>query len=272
MVTRLPALLVLGGLLAVVTPAPAQDDNAPGTVRTLYVVRHGDAKAMADVLAKHYKGEAEVSTLPGGNQQALLISARPAVITDLVKLLGELDRAPRMIEVELLLVEVSSTKEKADREFTGPEKEVAARIDDLTRAGRVVSLQRVRLTAVDGHPVSMQNGANKPITTGKSRTATGIAQRSVTYMSVGTTIRLTARAAGDSVGVELDLKDSQVRKPEGAEEDAAPAIENTSLTTKLSIPPRQAVAAQAVKADAKAGGTLSLVIVTAREIAPTRGK
>ena len=93
--------------------------------------------------------------------------------------------------------------------------------------------------------------------------------RSITYQAVGTTVRMTARVgAGDSVAVDLNLTDSQVRQPEAGDESGAASFDNNTLTTKLSVPPGKPVVAQAVRADAKAGRTVTLVVVTARVADP----
>lgn len=273
MKTRLTVLALLGGLLLVHAGGYAQDKTTLKPHRTLYIVRNGDAVALAEVLNKHFKGQAEVLAAPVGSGNALLISGSVAIVTeDVVKLLGELDRKPKMIEVEVILAEIPAKKaegkDAVEIDFSGPD--VLTKLDARSKAGQLGSMQRIKLTAVEGQSVAATTGGNKPVTSGRAAAGGafgggGPVQRGVSYQAVGTTVRMTARiGAGDVVAVELDLKDSQVKPPEAGDEVGAPSFENSNLTTKLSVPPGKAVVAQATRTEAKAGRTATFVIVTAR--------
>src|SRR5262245_54036534 len=95
-------------LLALPAAALADEKPAAKTQRALYTVRHGNAPAMAEALAKHFKGEADISVLPGNTITALLVSG-PAT-AEAVKLLEELDRAPKSVAVEVIVAEVFTKK------------------------------------------------------------------------------------------------------------------------------------------------------------------
>jgi hypothetical protein len=278
MTKRITVLALLGGLftlLALHASGHAQDKSAPPTPkthRTLYVVKNGDAAALADVLGRHFKGEAEVLAAPAGSGNALLISGTPAATEEVVKLLGELDRKSKMVEVEVILAEIPAKKDAKDAaevDFSGPD--ALTKLDAMSKAGQVGSMQRIKLTAVEGQPVAITTGGNKPYTSAAGGFAAkggfpgGGGARSVNYQAVGTTVRMTAKVgAGDAVSVDLDIRDSQVKPPEAGDEAGAPSFDNNTLTTKLSVPPGRAVVAQAVRTEAKAGRTVTLVIVTAR--------
>ena len=276
MTTRVTALALLGGLftlLALQAGGQAQDKSAQPAVkthRTLYVVKNGDANALADVLGKHFKGEAEVVAAPVASGNALLISGTPAATEDVVKLLGELDRKSKMVEVEVILTEIPAKKadgkDTVEADFSGPD--ALTKLEAMSKAGQVGSMQRIKLTAVEGQPVATTIGGNKPYTSSRAAAAGGFpggGARSVTYQSVGTTVRMTARVgAGDAVALDLDIKDSQVKPPEAGDDSGAPSFDNSTLTTKLSVPTGRAVVAQAVRTDSKAGRAVTLVIVTAR--------
>src|SRR5262249_1314888 len=146
--------------------------------------------------------------------------------------------------------------------------DAAAKLEALAKSGQA-TLQRVRLTALEGQPVTSTTGGNKPFTTssvvaggggfggGKGGGGGGPAmQRSVVDQPVGTTVRLTARVGADNaVALDLNLTDSKVRPAEAGEEGAAPSMENANLTTQLNVPAGKAVMAQSVRTDGKAGGT-----------------
>ena len=237
----------------------------------LYVVKNGDPMALADVLTKYFKGDAEVLVVPPGSGNALLISGTSNATKEVVKLLEELDRKPKMIEIEIVLAEISPKKsdgkDTAEFDFSGPD--VLAKLEALGKAGLVGSIQRIKLTASEGQPISSTIGGNKPETSAVARGpggfAGGPAQRSVTYQSVGTTVRTTARIGiGNAISLDLDLKDSQVKGAEAGDEASVPSFDNTTLTTKLNLPVGRAVLAQGVRVEAKSGRSATVVIVTAR--------
>ncbi len=294
MTKRIAALALLGGLFAVHAGGHAQDDKKGSPelkpYRAMYVVKNGDAVALADVLGKHFKGQAEVLAAPAGTGNVLLISGNSNVATEeVVKLLGELDRKAKMIEIEVTIAEVPAKKTDAkdkdkevvvaDVDLTGPD--VLTKLEAMGKAGQLGPVQRIKLTTVEGQPIISTTGGNKPYTSssvlaggggfpgGAGGRAGGPAMRSVSYQAVGTTVRMTARVgAGDAIAVDLNLNDSQVKPPDAGDENGAPSFDNNTLNTKLSIPPGKPVVAQAVRADGKSGRTVTLVVVTARVADP----
>lgn len=279
MKTRMAALALLGGLLFLHSGVQSQEKSSPALPkkqRILLTLKHGDAANLAGIVSKHFKGEADVSATPGGAGNAVLISGSPGAVEEVVKLLGELDRAPKTVEVEVILAEIPAkkgdAKEGVDVDLSGPS--ALSKLESMTKAGQVGMIQRIKLTALEGQPIASTIGGNKPITNttpvGPARFGGGGAvQRSVSYQAVGTTVRMTTRVgAGDAVTVDLDLKDSQVKPPEAGDEAGAPTFENSTLSTKLKVPNGKSVVAQGVRAEAKSGRTATLVIVTARVVDP----
>jgi hypothetical protein len=264
----LTSLLVLQKGGQAQQPAPPPDSKAS---RTLYLVKNGDPTALADVLNKYFKGEAEVFAVPPGSGNSLLISGSTNATKEIVKLLEELDRKPRMVEVEVVLAEISPKKadgkDPTEFDLTGPE--VLTKLEALGKAGLVGSIQRITLTASEGQPIASTIGGNKPVTSAVVRGAGGFgggpAQRSITYQSVGTTVRMTARiGTGNAISLDLDIKDSQVKAADPADEAGAPVFDNTTLTTKLNVPVGRAVLAQGARAEVKSGRSATVVIVRAR--------
>ncbi|QJX00032.1 hypothetical protein [Frigoriglobus tundricola] len=257
---RVAALALFCGLL-LLHSGTAQDRSGapadpvpPKVQRAEYVVRNGDAAALAETVGQHFRRDAVVIAANG----TVLISATPTLVPDVVKVLELLDRKPRTIEVEVTLAELPAPK-------AGAEPSADAVLKDL--AGKTAG-QRIKLAAVEGQPVTSVTGGNKPYVSG---TATGFgkgaAQKSIAYQPVGTTVKLTARVGpDDSVALDLDLRDSRIKAPETGDESGAPTFENATLTTRLSVPAGKAVVAQAVRAEGKAGVTLTAVIVTARVV------
>ena len=156
-------LALLGGVLALKpstaqSPKPASPDQAPSKPqRTLYLVQNGDAAALAEVVGKLFKGEADVLAAPAGSGNAILISGPPASVAELVKLIEQLDRSPRSVEVEITLADLPK---KDGAELTPAELAKAA---DLAKAG---GGPRITLTAVEGQPVTSTSGGNRPVVSG----------------------------------------------------------------------------------------------------------
>ena len=114
-----------------------------------YAVKHGSAKNLAPVLAKHFKGVAEIQVVADSPENAWLISAPPAVLKEVVAVLGQLDRKPRQIAVDVwagVVVADGAAPNAADaaaaqrkepdqqldlREFTGPVAKVLPKVAAL---------------------------------------------------------------------------------------------------------------------------------------------
>jgi type II secretory pathway component GspD/PulD (secretin) len=268
---------------------PAKGGDAAGKERrAVYFVKHGSAKDLAAALAKHFKGEAEVQVLPDSGN-CLLIRAAPPAVAEVIKLLGQLDRRPQLVSVEVLIADVvlkggeggkpgPAVKPLDERQFTGPARDVLAKVEALRTKGQIGGLKRIQLAAVEGLPTSALVGEMKPLVAGVNVTAAGRVSKTIVYRNTGATVALTVRVASDqAVQMDLDVHDARVRVPEdgvvlGKDEDGATirAAEfiTADLKTKLSVAPGQAVAAQGVKTDSKSGPAQTLMIVTARVVEP----
>ncbi|MBX9583323.1 MAG: hypothetical protein K2X87_23725 [Gemmataceae bacterium] len=273
MAARLAALALLAGVLAAAS-GPAQDPPPAGGSasaprpkidRTVYPVKGGDPAALAEVVAKHFKGEVEVSAVAG----ALVLSGPAASVAEAAKLVGQIDRRPRTVELDITLVEASGAA--ADLPAGGLDR---AKADELVKAGG--SVRRIRLTAAEDQPVSTQTGSDKPMLTASTVGPKGAGpggqpgfggQRSIHYRPVGTTVKATSRAGGDgSVTVDLSVQDSSVRPPPAGDETGSPAFEQASLSTRLTVPAGKAVVAQAARKDGKDDRAVTMVVVTARVV------
>jgi len=277
---RVMLFLLLLACLFVLDGAGRAQDNAKNK-RTFYVVKHGDAKGLAEVLAKHFKGDAEVQVLPDGPSNVLLISAAPAVFDDVVKVLAELDRRPQLVTVDVLVADVllkkgddgKAVQPLDDKEFTGPVKDVQDKLNDLRKKGVVTGIKRIQLTAVEHQPASVAAAETKPFVMGVVTTATGQTIKQLTYRDLGTITRVKAGVAEKAIVLELDLTDTRahlpqdgttVGKDEAGNKIIAPEFVSANVKTKLTIPTGEAVAAEGVKTEVKSGEVQTLVIVTAR--------
>src|SRR5262249_55094219 len=184
------ALILVVGLFLLGERGHTQDSSSRNNKRTVYVVKHGSAKDLARILAKHFKGDAEVQVLPDSPSNCLLIRAAPKVFAEVVQLLEQLDRRPQLVSVELLIAEVTPRKGKDgkpvrgeldEKEFTGPAQAVLEKLEALRKNGVIGSLKRIQLTAVENQPASVIIGETKPVVTGVTTTGTGLVSRALTY-------------------------------------------------------------------------------------------
>ena len=83
-------------------PEKTSSDNQ----RIVYVVKDGTADKMADILSKHFNGDATIQTMPEASGNCLLISCKPAVFDEVVKLLGQIDRRPQLIAVDIWIADI----------------------------------------------------------------------------------------------------------------------------------------------------------------------
>jgi hypothetical protein len=286
---RIAVVVLAGGLLALTGEVRGQEP--PPKHRNLFNLKHADAGTIADVLKAHFKNEAVITPLPLGSGNGILVSGPQAVLDEVQKLVGVLDRTPKTVAVEVVIAEIlpktADGKELTAADFTGPTADVMAKLDALPAGHRVGTVQRLKLSAVEGQPVATTTGGSKPVTTASSVArpdrggfggggapgggGAAFTQKSISYHSVGTTIRVTGRTAGDdTIVVDLDVKDTRLKPTEGAAAEDPPSIDTATLATKVSVTANRAVAAQALRTDGKAGPTLSLVIVTARLADPAK--
>jgi type II secretory pathway component GspD/PulD (secretin) len=287
MTKRCTALVLIIGLFALHGGGHAQDATAAKSKRTFYVVKQGDAKELAYVLGKHFKGDAEIQVLPDSPGNCLLISAAPNVFEEVVKLLEQLDKRPQSVVVEVVIAEVTPKKDEDGRparrelnekEFAGLNKDVQDRLEAMKKDGRLSALKRIELTAVENQPAKVLLGETKPIVTSATVTGTGRVARSFTYRNTGTQAEVTASVGADkTVALDLKVEDSRLHVADdapafGKDEDGTPIrateVVLSTLKTKLSIPSGQAVAAEGVKTDSKSGQGQILIVVSARVLEP----
>jgi len=271
-VKRLAALTLFAGIL-VLNPGTAQDNKIPPSdpsppklQRAHYVVRHADPLTLAEVVGTHFKGDATLVAAPAGSGSAVLICGTPATVSEVVKLLEQLDKKPRTVEVEIIIAELPVKKD--GKELTPAELATA---EALVKDGKG---QRVKLVAIEGREVMTQIGGSKPYVS-SSVVAGGfgkggnppVAQRSINYQSVGMTVKMTPRIGVDNaVALELNVQESKVRPPDAGDEVGAATMETTTLNTKLNILAGRSVVAQSVRSETKTGAMISVVIVRAKVV------
>jgi type II secretory pathway component GspD/PulD (secretin) len=269
---------LLVALCATAAQAQKADDAKPR--RLVHVVKHGDAKALAAALAKHFKGEVEVEVAPGTGS-LLLINAAPSAFDEVLKVLEQIDRRPQLVSVEVQVLTVAAAKgeEKKEldpRELTGETKQVQAKVRELQKQGLVGETRLLQITAAENQPARVLVGEIKAFVVGVIVRPGGAVSRNINYRNTGTTLSVTPRNASDK-GVTLELKaeDSRMHFPEDAppvgndekgQPIRAPEFTSANVETKLAVPAGHTVAVEGVKTDAKAGRPQTVILVTARVI------
>jgi hypothetical protein len=292
-VVRLSGCLVLLaglGLFAVRGQGPGGEapgkqgkEEGPKPKRVVYEVKRGVAKDLSELLGKVYKGEPGVQVLPAPAGNALVISAPPAVCEEVLQLLGRLDRRPRTVAIEVLVVEVPPRKGKGDkpapetgsldeREFRGDAEDVLAKLQNLQKKGLLGELKRFRLTTAENQLGSVRVGGSRPYVTGVM-SRMGVVSRSLSYRDMGTDIKVTPQIGDDQrIALDLRLSDSRMRQPADGivigmdNGEAIRATEFLTATFEGRITVRSGVAeiAKGVTTRSPSGRGQTLVIVSAR--------
>lgn len=247
------------------------------------MVKYVAAKDLAGILARHFKGVAEIQTGPEGTSNCVLINAAPAVFEEVMKTLDQVDRLPHSVDVEVFVIELPAkkgdNKEKRpdEKDFGGSINDVAQRLDLMMRKGEVAGFNRIQLTTLEGQPGSLMLGKNEPFVISASTTAAGITSRSITYRNVGTQVKVTPQVTSDrSVTLDLNVQDSRGRTSTtatvGTDEKGKPIplteFIQTSLTGKVGLASGKAALAKGAKATSKEGEGETLIVVGARVAEP----
>jgi type II secretory pathway component GspD/PulD (secretin) len=269
-------------------PAPAKGEAGQAAKRTFYVVKHGSAKDLASVLAKHFKGDVEVQLVPDAASNCLLLRASPRDFDEVTKLLEQLDRRPQLVAVQVWVGEVlpqkgadgkplPADKLLDERQLTGPVDAVLAKTKALRNKGLLGDLNHVQTTVVENQPSSVLVGSSIPYVTGVTN-AGGKVLRRISYRNTGVSVQVTARVTPEkSIHLEIDVSNSRphVRPdgiPIGFDENGTPIRATEFLTAnlknKLTVSPEQVAFAQGIETNAKADQPQPFVLVSARVVEP----
>jgi hypothetical protein len=281
---RLAALTLLCGILAL-NPGVAQErktsprDPVPTKrERASYLVQNADPAALAKMVGAHFQGDATLIAAPAGSGNAILVSGSSTTVPEVLRLLEQLDRSPRTVEVEITIAEMPAPKDGTDLS-----QAALAAAEALAKEGKG---RRIKLSSVENQEVTTQSGGSKPFTSGSTVFGGGggrggpggfgkdggggggpFTQRSISYHQVGTTIKMTPRIGSENtIALDLHVQENKVRMAEEGGE--SPSFDSNTLSTKLSLPAGKPVVAQTVRTEGKAGPTISVVIVTARMVQP----
>jgi hypothetical protein len=312
-----PALVTSGLLVTLglaLSAAAGQEDakqsprkavSEPAVARQVYAVHGRTAKELADVLTLHFQTEPAFQAVPDPVSNTLLLSGPKAALAEAIALLREIDRPPRMVHVEIFVLELSGGDAKAldGVELSGTAQDLKARLRDLQQKGAIVSIKTVELTTLERQTARSQVGENRPFVTGMGIGAGGFGgrggggaapggggpgggtvTRSIAFRNVGTSVRVMPEVGADGqLTLDLQVEDSRMRTAEGSatvgtdEKGTAvgtPEFFTSTLESRLKVRPGCVVQAQSMKASSKSGQTQTVVFVSAStdEARPKEGK
>jgi type II secretory pathway component GspD/PulD (secretin) len=245
--------------LAVAATAKAQERPAAEHKRAVYIVKYAGAKDLAAILARHFKGAAEIQAGPEGTSNTLLVNAPPAVFDEVMKVIEMLDSKPQTVAVDVFVIELPA--KKADeasidaKDLSGAIIDVAKALDALQKKGQVASVKRMQLTAQEGRAASLLIGEVKPYPT---------TAKTIGYKNTGSQIRVTPKVAGDkTITIDLNVQDSRIVIPEDGQ---APEFPTMSLISKVAVASGKAVLAKDAKPSEKSEPGRMLIVVGARVV------
>jgi type II secretory pathway component GspD/PulD (secretin) len=183
--------------------------------------------------------------------------------------------AHRAVGIEVLIVDAKGgTEDEHALGLPGPSDEVAARLQELESQGRIVVIDRIRLTTVENQKTLFQAGRDAPLATGRSTGGRGGGfQTSYRHQNLGTLISTTARVDGGAIVVELEVEKSQLERRAGrpqTEDEFVPlATETLTSQNTLRIGSGKTVLAGSLERRADAESSAQLILASARLLEPS---
>jgi hypothetical protein len=293
------ALLTLTTLQA----QEASPKKEPKGEKSVYIVHHSNAEMLAKVLENQFHEQLEADPVMGPTSAVLLRASKPEVIQQATKLLEMLDRKPQMVAIDVYVLDIVPRKSDDPKplalnddfdetKLSGPTAEVLERIKDLRHKGVIGEIRKFQLTALEGEESMAQVGGDRAMVTGVSsgpgggfggagpgggRGGAGAAaerpvNRSISYRSVGTMLRVTPQISDERIALKINFDDSRnvmsddgavIGRDESSNPIRAPEFVQSRLSSSLAIPNGTAIHTKAVKTDAK-GNDQCIIIVSAR--------
>jgi len=213
-------------------PAPPPP-KAGGAWNKRVVQRLSNAPAsdVARTLGKLFEPEGGVLIVADPLSNSLLISAVPGALEEVQRLAKDLDRAPAMIRIEALVVELKLPAEKG---AAGASPAPAVSGDDLEtqlqalkKLGEVQVICRPAVMTLENQPAMLHIGSREPVIRSMQATGRGTTN-TVTVENVGCLLRIVPRVSDEGrVIAQVELERSQV----------APAEEGVVISAPTEGPP-----------------------------------
>lgn len=261
-----------------------------GTIqRSIYLAKHAAASELAFLLGKQFEGDASVRVVAEPNANVLLIrTSSAAVFEEVLKTLSQVDKPPRQIAFQVLIVELnarqgdgpekSAPKTGVDTsELTGSAEAVLAKLGSWMVAGHVATVRRFTLTAHENQMSQLQLGEVKPHVNGINTGIRGQATPVLQMLPLGTIVTLTPRITESrDIITTFIIEDSHFeakeRGTELAKGENGPIVVQSrvisTLRTSLTIPDGQSSVPSEWQAEPKSNHAPSIVVISARIVDP----
>jgi type II secretory pathway component GspD/PulD (secretin) len=253
------------------------------TERIVYLVRYGDAKALATTLSQHYRNEPELQIVPDAASNALLVTAPLDLLRELMKTLDQLDRRPRQVMIEVLVVELPVEDEAAvdPKDFEKPIDKLLPAFEALSKKGKITHLKRFQLSALENQKSSLTTGENKPIISGvggggfgggpRGGGGPGGIQNQISYQQAGCVLNATPRVSPDgNITIDLVFEESRVVVPEEGVPIGGGAIAaempRTNIKGTISVASGRSVLVQGTKSQTKGEKKTQTIVVVGAQL------
>jgi len=232
-------MLLAAAMFAPAVRAQDRQPTKPESVETL--VYQAASTPVADLAAaiENILEVGAVKSLPVRN--ALVITGPRAKLDRVASILMKLDKPMAMLHYHLHLLELSGDTNKDDLpEFSGSAAQIAARIRDLKKQGKIASLTEIKVSSLENNPATFQIGERVGVVTSTSSSRPGYTQRSVRFEQTGQLLRVTARVAGEEIVAEVDFEKSSL-KPQKGEKELARGSDTFTVKSTVRLKPGQTV-------------------------------
>jgi len=203
---------------------PAETPAAEASLDSIHVIplKHSPAGSLAETV-RHVLGTGE-RIVADHVSNSLIMSGSNDGVEKVRKLVAALERAPAMIRLEVVIGELpaetvaddsddeeekeDAESEEADKDDAKDDTETPAADPEAIREKMEV-VTKVQLTALDNQPAMLQMTRNEPRIAVHAPGTPNIAME-----NAGLTLGITPRVSGESVTMEIDIKDSQLNSVE----------------------------------------------------------
>ncbi len=246
--------------------AEAEAESAQQSETLVYAARGVPVAELADVIQQLTR-KGEVTVVPEVITNHLVLSGPPDLVRRLSTVLEQIDRLPRRIEIQALLVELRDLEvEVADGEF----EDHARSLRDLAANGGATILTRVRMTTLDNQLAQVQVGGQKAVLTGGVFSPRD-GRRSNTYQvdEEGLIVAVTPRATDESIMLNISveetrIEDSPAPSADSVEDITPPAKSTAVVNSTVSVKDGETVTISDVDQGRGDSNRRVIVVVTAR--------
>jgi type II secretory pathway component GspD/PulD (secretin) len=228
--TLIAALIICATAICRYCQVAAQGADAPNSKaesapneRLLFPISHLEPKELAEKLESIFNHGAvqTVKVVPVPDANSLLISAPKTTLSEMVKMLGELDQPPKMVAIDVWIVNVQKPGERIDGKdgfdqslLLGAKEKVEDQLGKLAKEGRVTVANHFHTTALSNHQSFEQQGTRVARVTATNVIPAGRVS-TTQFENIGSIVRVTPRVAeNDPIKLVLEVEKSYIGSDE----------------------------------------------------------